>query len=189
MNVADDRIFGARPRPARNGAFHLMYHGQVTHRYGLDLAVRCGRTAPARGARHPPHRLGTGDQVDGRRAAVAEFDLADAVELCQESCPGQELPGIIAAADLGVVPYRDDVFTDGIVPTKLMEYAGDRPALRRRGHQRDHDLLLRRDGGALPTRGRRRPRGTCAGAVSIPGMSGSVGTPKSQLRGSATAGR
>jgi glycosyltransferase involved in cell wall biosynthesis len=37
--------------------------------------------------------------------------------------PVEELPPIIARADLGVVPYRDDVFTDTLLPTKLMEYA------------------------------------------------------------------
>ena len=35
----------------------------------------------------------------------------------------EELPDIIRSFDLGVVPYRSDIFTDGLVPTKLMEYA------------------------------------------------------------------
>ena len=35
----------------------------------------------------------------------------------------EELPDIIRSCDLGVVPYRSDVFTDGLLPTKLMEYA------------------------------------------------------------------
>jgi glycosyltransferase involved in cell wall biosynthesis len=35
----------------------------------------------------------------------------------------EELPGIICSCDLGVVPYRNDEFTDGLLPTKLMEYA------------------------------------------------------------------
>ncbi|HEX9925081.1 MAG TPA: glycosyltransferase, partial [Anaerolineae bacterium] len=30
---------------------------------------------------------------------------------------------LIKTADLAVVPYRYDIFTDGILPTKLMEYA------------------------------------------------------------------
>ena len=38
--------------------------------------------------------------------------------------PMEDLPAFIAAhADLGLVPYRRDIFTDGILPTKLMEYA------------------------------------------------------------------
>lgn len=36
--------------------------------------------------------------------------------------PVSELPGFIPSADVGIVPYRRDIFTDGILPTKLMEY-------------------------------------------------------------------
>ena len=36
--------------------------------------------------------------------------------------PISDLPSLIAVADVGVVPYRRGVFTDGILPTKLMEY-------------------------------------------------------------------
>jgi glycosyltransferase involved in cell wall biosynthesis len=32
------------------------------------------------------------------------------------------LPSLIDTADIGIVPYRPDAFTDGILPTKLMEY-------------------------------------------------------------------
>jgi glycosyltransferase involved in cell wall biosynthesis len=35
----------------------------------------------------------------------------------------ERLPALIASADLALVPYRCDVFTGGILPTKLMEYA------------------------------------------------------------------
>jgi glycosyltransferase involved in cell wall biosynthesis len=33
-----------------------------------------------------------------------------------------DLSQLITSFDLGVVPYRRDVFTDGILPTKLLEY-------------------------------------------------------------------
>jgi glycosyltransferase involved in cell wall biosynthesis len=33
------------------------------------------------------------------------------------------LPDLIRGADICLVPYRKDIFTDGILPTKLMEYA------------------------------------------------------------------
>ena len=33
------------------------------------------------------------------------------------------MPALIRAADAGVVPLRRDIFTDTILPTKLMEYA------------------------------------------------------------------
>jgi glycosyltransferase involved in cell wall biosynthesis len=36
--------------------------------------------------------------------------------------PTAELPTFLRQADAGLVPYRRDPFTDGILPTKLMEY-------------------------------------------------------------------
>jgi glycosyltransferase involved in cell wall biosynthesis len=41
MNLADERIFFERPRHHRvDHEYRLLYHGTVTYRYGLDLAVR-----------------------------------------------------------------------------------------------------------------------------------------------------
>jgi glycosyltransferase involved in cell wall biosynthesis len=124
MNVADDRVFGPRPRrPATAPGFRLIYHGQLTHRYGLDLAIRA---VDALRDEIPGLHLtihGRGDAVDELAALIRERALESVVELSTDSVPAEELPDMIADADLGVVPYRDDVFTDGIVPTKLMEYA------------------------------------------------------------------
>jgi glycosyltransferase involved in cell wall biosynthesis len=129
MNLADERIFrpparsGGLPCHAADAPFHLLYHGTVTHRYGLDLAVR----AVARLRDDIPGIrltiLGKGDQMPALVDLVCELRLAMHVDLRDELLPAEALPEVIAAADLGVVPYRDDVFTDGLVPTKLMEYA------------------------------------------------------------------
>jgi glycosyltransferase involved in cell wall biosynthesis len=45
------------------------------------------------------------------------------VERLRDHIPTEDLPALIESADVGLAPYRDDLFTDGIVPTKLMEYA------------------------------------------------------------------
>jgi Glycosyl transferases group 1 len=54
---------------------------------------------------------------------VRDLRLDGHVELQDRLVPVEHLPEVIAAADVGIVPYRDDVFTDGLVPTKLLEYA------------------------------------------------------------------
>jgi glycosyltransferase involved in cell wall biosynthesis len=129
MNLADERIFhGAAPTAqplgsVARGALRLLYHGTVTHRYGLDLAVRA--VARLR-ADIPGIRLtilGQGDQMPELVDLVRELHLETHVDLRDELLYAEALPDVIAAADLGIVPYRDDVFTDGLVPTKLMEYA------------------------------------------------------------------
>jgi glycosyltransferase involved in cell wall biosynthesis len=124
MNVADERIFSPSSRSgSRDGAFHLIYHGTITHRYGLDLAIR----AVALAREHVPRLrltiLGEGDQMPVLYRLRRELGLEDHVDLRDELMLAEELPAFIAGADMGVVPYRNDVFTDGLLPTKLMEYA------------------------------------------------------------------
>jgi glycosyltransferase involved in cell wall biosynthesis len=53
---------------------------------------------------------------------VEERDLSQYITI-ENLHLAEELPGIIQSNDLGVVPYQNDVFTDGLLPTKLMEYA------------------------------------------------------------------
>jgi glycosyltransferase involved in cell wall biosynthesis len=67
--------------------------------------------------------LGKGSHIPTLAKLVQELDLEEHVVLRDEIRPVEELPAIIGAADIGIVPYRDDVFTDGLLPTKLMEYA------------------------------------------------------------------
>jgi glycosyltransferase involved in cell wall biosynthesis len=124
MNLADERIFTARPRHTRTDhQYRLLYHGTVTYRYGLDLAVRAVGLLADGDDKISLTVLGHGDQMPELFELVRELGLEDRVELRDELLPAEELPSIIAGADLGVVPYRDDVFTDGLLPTKLMEYA------------------------------------------------------------------
>lgn len=126
MNVADERIFcssnnnraHAKPRQA----FRLIYHGSIHQRYGLDLAVQ----AIDRVRHDIPevHLLlvGAGPFLPNVRAMVDDLGLQEYVSI-EPLHLAEDLPAIICSCDLGVVPYRSDVFTDGLLPTKLMEYA------------------------------------------------------------------
>jgi glycosyltransferase involved in cell wall biosynthesis len=129
MNLADDRIFRPRSVPQPAGApspdrpFRLLYHGTVTYRYGLDLAVDAVALLRDEIPGIRLTILGQGDQMPELTERVDRLGLHDHVDLQDRLLPAEDLPGVIAQADLGVVPYRDDVFTDGLLPTKLMEYA------------------------------------------------------------------
>lgn len=123
MNVADDALFvRAESRAPSGGPFRLLYHGTITYRYGVDVALR----AVARVRERVPISLvvhGRGEYLDGAMALSSELGLDGIVRFSTASVPSRALPGLIADADVGLVPYRRDVFTDGILPTKLMEYA------------------------------------------------------------------
>jgi glycosyltransferase involved in cell wall biosynthesis len=124
MNLPDASIF--RPAPPRDqptsGSLTVIYHGTFTHRYGLDLLIRA--LAHAR-ERHPLQLLlhGRGEFLGEMRRMVDELGLHDSVRFSTEPLPTEALPDLIRSAEMGVIPYRSDVFTDGILPTKLMEYA------------------------------------------------------------------
>jgi glycosyltransferase involved in cell wall biosynthesis len=124
MNVADERIFTPRGRTRRDdGTFRLIYHGSVTPRYGLDLAIRAVALVRDEIPGIRLTVLGRGDHMPELERLRRELHLEREVELRDEYLAAEHLPAIIADADLGIVPYRDDVFTDALLPTKLMEYA------------------------------------------------------------------
>lgn len=124
MNVADNRIFHQRPlSELSDGSLHLIYHGTLTYRYGIDLALHAVAQAKAE---VPSLRLtihGRGEYLPELKRLAAELDLQEVVDFSTGLLPMDELPRLLASADVGLVPYRRDLFTDGILPTKLMEYA------------------------------------------------------------------
>jgi glycosyltransferase involved in cell wall biosynthesis len=124
MNVADDQIFvqPSEPRAGDPEQFRLFYHGTITRRYGIDVAIRAVDMVRRRlpGVHMTIH--GIGEYRDEMVQLVEQLGLQSHIQFTSDYIPTSDLPKIIRQADLGVVPYRRDVFTDGILPTKLMEY-------------------------------------------------------------------
>lgn len=126
MNVADSRVFRQEEiniHQSRDDCFHLIYHGNLSRQYGLDLALQ----AIAQLKHDLPGIYltihGRGAFLDGLQQLSDELELEEHVHFSTNHMPIEDLPAFIARADVGLVPYRRDVFVDGILPTKLMEYA------------------------------------------------------------------
>jgi len=125
LNSADPRLFqriySAHAGAARDGQFTLVYHGGLFERYGLDVAI---------GAVHqlrediPGLRFrigGYGEEAGNLKRLIQQLGLGERVTLDGWIPPGQ-IQEFVSGADLGVVPYRQDTFTDLIYPTKVFEY-------------------------------------------------------------------
>lgn len=125
MNLADTRLFhpdGTGP-DAPTERFEVLYHGTFTERYGVDLLVRA-----ADELRHEIPGLhvslvGDGEHRTDLVGLVDDLGLHGTVSVSEGMVPAALLPVTIAAAHVGVVPNRSNTFTDGILPTKLLEYA------------------------------------------------------------------
>lgn len=123
MNAPDESLYARREPELRSGPpVTVIYHGTLTHRYGIDLLIRAVDEARSR----IPLRLllhGRGEMVPEIERLIEELRLGDTIDFTTTRLSSADLADKIASADIGVVPNRNDVFTDGILPTKLMEYA------------------------------------------------------------------
>lgn len=144
MNVADEAIFrrvaipitADERKPTRT--FNLIYHGTLAHRYGIDLLIEA--LAKLRPQIPEIHLVihGRGEFIEELRQQAKTLDVESLITFSTQYLPMTDVPRLIQQADLGIVPYRRDIFTDGILPTKLMEYvalgvpvlAADTPIIR-----------------------------------------------------------
>lgn len=124
MNCPDERLF----RPAehalgrrQDGTLKVIHHGGILERYGVDTLVRAVALARAEVPGITLDLYGDGDYRPKVEALVAELGLTGCVRFHGQQ-PIEGMRAAILAADVGVAPLRQDVFTDCGLPTKLLEY-------------------------------------------------------------------
>lgn len=125
MNVANSNIFNGQTskRTSKdNTHFKLIYHGTLAQRYGIDLLLRAIALASQSIPNIHLTVHGRGEFLQDLLDLAEKLNLNGHITFSTSLLPMSELPGLIRQADLGIVPYRRDIFTDGILPTKLMEY-------------------------------------------------------------------
>ena len=126
MNSADTRLFDPARHPRRrfmeDGQLRLIHHSNLQRLYGLDTAIEAvARLDPS----VLPHRLdvyGDGPFRQQVEATIARTGTADRVQL-HGRVPMDALPGLLAAADIGLVPSLQEPYLQYSLSTKLLEYA------------------------------------------------------------------
>jgi glycosyltransferase involved in cell wall biosynthesis len=125
MNLADERYFNStkvHEPSVVNDQFTLIYHGSMTYRYGIDLILYAIHEVREE---IPDIRLilqGKGTLAKQIYEIVNDLDLNQIVQFNDTIVHSSKLQKIILQADVGIVPNRDDIFTDGLLPTKMLEY-------------------------------------------------------------------
>jgi len=128
-NGVDMARFGTTP-PDRNGETPrrgddrpvLVYVGNIGHAQDLDVCVRAMEAVSADAVLR---LVGGGDAVPSLKRLVRSRGLDDRVEFV-EPVPREEIPGILARADVGLAPLVDDEELAYAMPTKVYEYLGSR---------------------------------------------------------------
>lgn len=129
LNSADSTIFphpsqyiGRHGLPQKSRDFVLMYHGTVSERQGLDIAIR----AVARAKRVVPRlRLeikGAGDHIPFLQELARELGISEAV-VFSTMCPVDQVADFIMSGDVGIIPYHAGGYMEIVLPTKAFEFA------------------------------------------------------------------
>jgi glycosyltransferase involved in cell wall biosynthesis len=127
MNSVDELMFSLgsgtalAKSDARPDRFVMMYHGSLTHIYGLDIAIE------AFGLVHDHLRhaelwiMGNGPEKAALQKQAKTLGLEKRVRFIELVLP-QEVPQWLSQCDIGILPTRGDVFLNLSFSNKLSEY-------------------------------------------------------------------
>ena len=125
MNSADPRLFDPARHPRRpfmaDGVLRLVHHSNLQRIYGIDVALT-GLAALRPDVDWRLDVYGDGPWRPQVERAIDRTGTAERVTL-HGAVPIEDLPEILAGADLGLVPSLPEPYLGYSLSTKLLEYA------------------------------------------------------------------
>jgi len=121
LNYPDPNIFRKQPPKQANGKFIVIYPGSLAWHQGLDIAVTAFDLLRDRLPHAEFHIYGDGHEKPKIMQLVQELELEDRI-LFKNSLTLREVYDIIAQADLGIVPKRNNSFGNEAFSTKILEF-------------------------------------------------------------------
>jgi len=124
MNVPDPRLFPKTAGKTGGGGktIRIVYHGTITKRLGIDLAIR----AVARLSKHFPDLrfiiLGDGDDAAEFAALIQSLHAEETIRFENRMIPVEDLKAFLSDMDIGIVANRKNIATDLMLPVKMLEY-------------------------------------------------------------------
>lgn len=123
-NVPDEQIFHCDEETAKEippPPFVCVSHGSILERYGLHIAVEAAHLARDRIPGLKMQIVGEGEYLEEVKALCERLQAGDVVEFLPFR-PVEELPALISAAHVGLVPILRDIYTDLMHANKMFEY-------------------------------------------------------------------
>ncbi len=121
VNHVDPDVFYPRKRTRNDGKFVVVFPGTFQWHQGLDIGVEAFARFKQKVPNAEFHLYGGGSAEPELVQLVNRLGLNDSVKFLG-SVRLDEIPEIIANADLGVVPKRADSFGNEAYSTKIMEF-------------------------------------------------------------------
>lgn len=124
MNVPDPKMFDHNRTiqgvPNEAGKFRMVYHGTVTKRVGVDLAVRAVSKLNGTVPGLEFHVVGDGDDLEEFQELSRNMGLEETVHFLGR-VPLEGLIPIVCGMDLGIIPNGRNIATELMLPVKMLE--------------------------------------------------------------------
>ena len=122
INYPDMSLFNPELRSrGEDGKFIMIYPGSLNWHQGLDLGIRAFALASPQAPGMEFHIFGEGSAKPELARLIDELGLQEQVFL-RPSMPIRQIASVMADADLGIVPKRDDSFGGEAFSTKILEF-------------------------------------------------------------------
>jgi glycosyltransferase involved in cell wall biosynthesis/peptidoglycan/xylan/chitin deacetylase (PgdA/CDA1 family) len=121
LNHVDRTIFYRRARIRKDDRFIVLFPGSFQWHQGLDLAIEAFAILRQTAPHAEFHIYGGGTEADALVALTKRLGLEATVKFCG-GVSLDDMPDLIANADLGVVPKRANSFGNEAYSTKIMEF-------------------------------------------------------------------
>ena len=122
LNYPDNSLFHADLRTRNNdGRFIMIYPGTLNWHQGVDIAIKAFDLVKDDAPGAEFHIYGNGGIKQQLSRLIDERGLHNRVKIL-EGRPIKEIAGIMANADIGIVPKRDDPFGGEAFSTKIFEF-------------------------------------------------------------------
>jgi len=123
LNLVDPDLFFRRQKTRLDPRFIILFPGSLQWHQGLDIAISAfsefKRRVPA--AEFHLYAGSGGDMEESLRKLARQLGVEASVRFLR-GVPLDDMPEIIANADLGVVPKRADSFGNEAYSTKILEF-------------------------------------------------------------------
>jgi glycosyltransferase involved in cell wall biosynthesis len=122
LNYPDSRMFNAARRTrSADGRIILLYPGTINWHQGLDIAIKAFDIIKNEVPEAEFHIYGEGNLKEQLTRMIEERSLQKRIKL-MNFLPLCEIAQIMANADIGIVPKRDDAFGGEAFSTKIFEF-------------------------------------------------------------------
>ena len=121
LNYPDPEIFYNHGRKSDGDKTVLLYPGTINWHQGLDIAVRAFDLIKDRHPSVELHIYGEGPTRDSLADLIDSLGLKDRVVL-RAPLPVRDIAKVMADADIGIVPKRNDGFGNEAFSTKILEF-------------------------------------------------------------------